>query len=174
MPSRCVLVMGVAGSGKSAVAGRLAQAIGGSFVEADDHHPAANVARMAAGLPLTDEMRWPWLEAVASAALAAPPGPVVVACSALRRSYRDLLRERLGALPILHLHGTSALLAERLQSRQGHFAGVGLLDSQLATLEPPGVDEKALVLDIALHPDTLCHLAHSHLQTLATAGQAML
>lgn len=174
MLGRCILVMGVAGSGKSLVAGRLAQAIGGSLVEADDHHPAANRARMTAGLPLTDDLRRPWLEAVARAALAAPAGPVVVACSALRRSYRDLLRARLGALPILHLHGPAEVLTARLQSRQGHFAGVSLLDSQLATLEPPGAEEQAHLLDIVLPPDRLCHLAHAHLQSLATLGQVML
>lgn len=174
MPARCVLVMGVVGSGKSAVAQRLAQAMGGSFVEADDYHPPANVAHMAAGQSLTDDMRWPWLDAVASAALTATAAPVVVACSALRRSYRDVLRARLGPLPVFHLHGTPALLAARLAARQGHFAGVGLLDSQLATLEPPAADESSTVLDITLAPDVLCQMAVLHLQTLASAGRGVL
>lgn len=174
MPVRCVLVMGVAGSGKSAVAQRLAQALGGSFVEADDYHPPANVARMAAGQPLTDDMRWPWLDAVASAALTAPTAPVVLACSALRRSYREVLRARLGALPVFHLHGTPELLAARLCARQDHFAGVALLDSQLATLEPPASDEGATLLDIALAPDVLCQMALARLQALASDGRAVL
>lgn len=174
MPALYVLVMGVAGSGKSAVAQRLAQALGGSFVEADDYHPPANVARMAAGQPLTDDMRWPWLDAVASAALVAPARPVVLACSALRRRYRDVLRARLGALPVFYLHGTPALLAARLGARQGHFVGVGLLDSQLATLEPPAADEGATALDIALAPDVLCQMALAHLRALASSGRAVL
>lgn len=174
MPVRYVLVMGVAGSGKSAVSQRLAQAVGGSVIEADDYHPPTNVARMAAGQPLTDDMRWPWLDALASAALAAPPGPVVLACSALRRSYREVLRARLGALPVFHLHGTPALLAARLGARQGHFVGVCLLDSQLATLEPPTADEGAKVLDIALDPNVLCQMALAHLQALVSGGRAVL
>ena len=174
MHVRYVLVMGVAGSGKSAVARLLAQALGGSFVEADNYHPHANVSRMAAGQPLTDDMRWPWLDAVASAALTAPTGPAVLACSALRRRYRDVLRARLGALPVFHLHGTPALLAARLGARQGHFAGVGLLDSQLATLEPPAADEEATVLDIALDPNVLCQMALAHLQALASGGRVVL
>lgn len=143
-----IVVMGVAGSGKSAVGAALAQALGHGFCDVDGLHPAANVAKMAAGTPLTDADRWPWLDRVA-AELAARP-PLVMACSALRRAYRDRIRAGAGG-PVLfiHLTGPRQVIAERLAARKGHFMPPALLDSQLATLEPPGEGEEALVQDLS-------------------------
>ena len=143
--------MGVSGSGKTTVGSALAARLGLRFVDADDLHPAANVEKMAAGIPLTDEDRWPWLDAV-GAVLA--DGPVVVACSALRRVYRDRLRAAAPALRLVYLHGSRELLAERMGHRD-HFMPVALLDSQLATLEVPGPDEDAIALDIAAPVDAI-------------------
>jgi gluconokinase len=137
--------MGVSGSGKSTVGEALAAALAVPFVDADALHPPANVEKMAAGVPLTDDDRWPWLDAV-GALLAHPP--VVVACSALRRVYRDRLRTYAPELRLVYLHGTRELLAERMSHRD-HFMPLTLLDSQLATLEAPDADEDALRCDIA-------------------------
>lgn len=141
-----IVVMGVSGSGKSTVGRALADALGAAFVDADDLHPSENVAKMAAGSPLTDEDRAPWLDRV-GAAIAARPGPVVVACSALRRGYRDRLIAGAGR-PIAFVHLTVAReeLAARLERRREHFMPVGLLDSQLGTLEPLEVDEPGLAV----------------------------
>jgi carbohydrate kinase (thermoresistant glucokinase family) len=128
-----LVVMGVAGCGKSSLGAALATALALPFTDADDLHPAANRAKMAAGHPLTDNDRWPWLQAV-GAVLAAEAG--VVACSALRRSYRDRLRETAGPVQFLHLIAPREVIAERLAARRGHFMPLALLDSQLATLEP--------------------------------------
>lgn len=153
-----ILVMGVCGAGKSTVAALLASATGGRLIEADDHHSEANVRSMSEGRPLTDEQRWPWLAAVAAAAADArrpASGPVVIACSALKRRYRDRLREQLGPLTILHLAGPAALLKQRLEARRSHFMPPALLDSQLAALEPPGADEQALTFSVELSPDVI-------------------
>ncbi len=148
-----VLVMGVCGTGKSSVAARLAAATGGALVEADDFHSEANVALMASGKPLTDADRWPWLDAIAEGALrAGGEGPVAIACSALKRRYRDRLRARLGDLALVHLTGEPALIRERLEARRDHFMPPALLDSQLAELEPPSADEPCLTIDVALTP----------------------
>lgn len=136
--------MGVSGSGKTTVGERLAAALGRRFADADDLHPQANVDKMARGIPLTDADREPWLDAVA-AELAT--GPVVMACSALRRAYRDRLRAGDPGLRLVYLHGGRDLLAERMGHRD-HFMPVALLDSQLATLEEPGPDEAALSYDV--------------------------
>jgi gluconokinase len=149
-----VLVMGVCGTGKSSVAARLAAAMGGALVEADDFHSAANVALMASGRPLTDADRWPWLDAVAEGARAAGrTGPVVIACSALKRRYRDRLRARLGDLVLIYLTGEPALIRGRLEARRDHFMPPALLDSQLAELEPPAPGEAHLAVDAALSPE---------------------
>jgi len=144
--SRPVVVMGVSGSGKTTVGAALADALGLPFVDGDALHPEANVAKMAAGIPLDDADRAPWLDAV-GAVLAA--GPVVVACSALKRVYRDRLRDAAPGLQLVFLDGRRELLATRMAARPGHFMPTTLLDSQLATLEPPGPDEHALTAEIA-------------------------
>ena len=143
--SRPVVVMGVSGSGKTTVGAALAHALGLEFVDGDALHPAANVAKMAAGIPLDDADRAPWLDAI-GAVLAA--GPVVVACSALKRVYRDRLRAAAPTLQLIFLDGERDVLASRMAARPGHFMPASLLDSQLATLERPTPDEHALTVDI--------------------------
>ena len=138
-----VVVMGVSGCGKSTVAHALAQARGARDLDADDLHSARSVARMRAGIALTDADRWPWLDRV-GAALAdrgAAPHGVVVACSALRRAYRDRLRAACPGLRFVFLDGDPATIRQRLLGRTGHYMPSTLLDSQLATLEPPGAQE---------------------------------
>ena len=129
------VVMGVSGVGKTGTGTRLAQALGGRFVEGDDLHSAEARAKMAGGTPLIDEDRWPWLDRV-GAALAEGEPPVVAACSALRRRYRDRLRAQAPGLVFLHLVAGRDLIAERLLHRKGHYMPPSLLDSQLQTLEP--------------------------------------
>jgi len=140
------VVMGVSGSGKTTVGAALAEALGLRFVDGDALHPAANVAKMAAGIPLDDADRAPWLDAI-GAVLAG--GQVVVACSALKRAYRDRLRAAAPGLQLVFLDGGPALLASRMTARPGHFMPASLLDSQLATLERPEPGEHALTADIA-------------------------
>lgn len=144
-----ILVMGVSGSGKSTVGARLAATLSLPFVDGDDLHPVANKKKMAAGIPLSDEDREPWLDAVAEVLAR---GGVIVACSALRRRYRDRLRMAASRLRLIYLSGSAALLAHRLAGRSHAFMPAKLLASQLAALEPPDSDEQALVLDIAAPP----------------------
>jgi gluconokinase len=169
-----VLVMGVCGTGKSSLAARLAAATGGALVEADDFHSAANVALMASGRPLTDADRWPWLDAIAEGATAAGrTGPVVIACSALKRRYRDRLRARLGDIALIYLTGEPALIRGRLEARRDHFMPPALLDSQLAELEEPAPVEAHLPVDAALSPEAQDALVHAFLfeQGLKLEGQ---
>jgi gluconokinase len=151
------VVMGVAGSGKSLIGAAFARALGVDFVEGDDYHPAENVERMARGIPLTDDDRAGWLRALAmriGEAKDAGTG-LVMSCSALKRSYRDVLRARAGELRFVYLRGSRALLAERLAGRRGHYMPASLLDSQLATLEEPSPDEGAWVCDIKESPQEI-------------------
>ena len=144
-----IVIMGVTGSGKTTVGERLAADLGWEFLDADDFHPAANKAKMHAGIPLTDDDRWPWLGAVHDAlarALAERRG-AVLACSALKSSYRDALSNGLSSVRFVLLDGDRALLQARLANRPGHFMNPALLDSQIETLERPA---DALVVDIAL------------------------
>ncbi len=130
--------MGVAGAGKTSVARQVAAARGLSLIEGDDLHPPGNIAKSSAGVPLTDEDRWPWLDAIAARIAAEPADEAVATCSALRRAYRDRLRRGAGRpLVFLFLHGSPDLLAERIAARIEHFAPPRLLQSQLATLEEP-------------------------------------
>ncbi|WP_454043387.1 gluconokinase [Cellulosimicrobium sp. Marseille-Q8652] len=154
-----VVVMGVAGCGKSTVGSLLAARLGLRFVDADDLHPPANVTKMTAGTPLTDDDRLPWLDRVADVMRAGADAgtPVVVACSALRRPYRDALR-RGGDLAFVHLHGDRDLLAGRIAARADHFMPSTLLDSQLAALEPVADDETGLVVDVAQAPARIVDL----------------
>jgi gluconokinase len=147
--------MGVAGCGKSTVASALADLLRWDLCDGDDLHPPANVAKMAAGQPLTDDDRWPWLARVRGwidERLAAGRSGVIT-CSALKRAYRDVLRNE--HVVFVHLSGTREQLATRLAARQGHFMPVSLLDTQLADLEPPGEDEQAMTIDIGPTPTEL-------------------
>jgi gluconokinase len=144
-----IVVMGVSGCGKSTVAQALALRLGLPFIEGDDLHPPNNVAAMRAGTPLTDENRRGWLQAVAAALAQAENTGAVLTCSALKRSYRNQLRASAPGLQLVHLTGPQSLLAERLQSRAGHYMPASLLQSQLDTLEPPAADEGALTHSIA-------------------------
>jgi carbohydrate kinase (thermoresistant glucokinase family) len=133
-----IMVMGVSGCGKSTVGAAFAEAIGGTFLDGDDYHPPLNVAHMAAGHPLTDDMRWPWLDTLATAAQdARRGGAVVFACSALRKPYRDHLRAAIPGLKIAYLDAPRDVVMARLALRQGHYMPASLLDSQYATLEVP-------------------------------------
>ncbi|KNZ34550.1 MAG: hypothetical protein AD742_00515 [Methylibium sp. NZG] len=145
------VVMGVCGCGKSTVGQQLAAARGVEFAEGDAFHPPENVARMAAGTPLTDADRAGWLATLADrlAAAQAQGKGLVLSCSALKRSYRDVLRRGAPGLQFVHLTGSRALLAERMNHRPGHYMPASLLDSQLAILEPPGADENARSFDVA-------------------------
>jgi len=154
------VIMGVAGSGKTTIGAALARALGMPFLEGDELHPPANVQRMAQGIPLTDDDRRPWLLTIAQQLRDAQHAGLglVVTCSALKRSYRDLLRTAGGggaALQFVHLTGDRDIIAERLAGRRGHFMPPALLDSQLATLEPPAPDERAWVCDIRESPDAI-------------------
>lgn len=145
-----VVVMGVTGCGKSSVGRAVAQSLDFVFADADDFHPAANVAKMTAGEPLTDEDRWPWLEAVGEWLASHPDA--VVACSALKKAYRDRIREHAGLTVFLHLAAPHSVLAERVARRtetEGHFAGVALLESQFAALEPLGFKEVGGTIDVS-------------------------
>ena len=152
------VILGVSGSGKSTIGAPLARALDIEFVEGDGLHPPENVKRMAAGIPLTDDDRRGWLIAIAARLREAQRAGVglVVSCSALKRSYRDLLRS-VGdeGLRFVYLAGSRALIAERLAQRRGHFMPASLLDSQLAILEQPSPDERAWVCDISQTPDTI-------------------
>ena len=156
--------MGVAGSGKSTVGRALAAMVGTSYIEGDDLHPAANIEKMSAGIPLEDDDRWPWLEEVGRI-LAACEGRhgAVATCSALKRSYRDVLRYTVGpGLRFVHLTGTRELLAERMGARKGHFMPLSMLDDQIATLDPPA-REDARDFDIAAPPQDIARAAYEWL-----------
>jgi gluconokinase len=141
-----VVIMGVSGCGKSSVGQGLAVALGIPYHDGDDLHPPANVDKMRAGTPLTDDDRWPWLDRVASALAENPP--VIVGCSALRRTYRDRIRAGAGGtVRFVHLTGHRDVILARMAARKGHYMPTSLLDSQFATLEVPGPDE-ALAVDI--------------------------
>lgn len=146
-----VIAMGVSGCGKSTVGRLLAQELGGEFLDGDDLHPAANVAKMAAGIPLDDADREPWLRLIGEK-MAGASGTMVIGCSALKRAYRDIIRAAAPDTAFVHLHGARELLAARMAARPGHFMPVSLLDSQLATLEPLQEDERGRVFDIAEPP----------------------
>jgi gluconokinase len=145
-----LVVMGVSGSGKSTIAEQLAARLGWRYVDGDLFHPPANVAKMSAGHPLTDEDRWPWLRAIAAEIdrLAVAGTRAVVACSALKRAYRDILVHGRDDVRIVFLDGTKDLIAKRLAARKGHFMPPGLLDSQFKTLEPPQPSERPVTVSI--------------------------
>jgi carbohydrate kinase (thermoresistant glucokinase family) len=138
--------MGVSGCGKSSVGIALAETLGARFIDGDDLHPEANKAKMSAGIPLDDNDRWPWLDLVSKAL--AEDGDTVIACSALKRSYRERILDGAPTTFFIHLDGSREILQQRLGNRTGHFMPATLLDSQLATLEPLKADEPGAAIDI--------------------------
>ena len=144
------LVMGVSGSGKSTIAKGLAERLGITFMEADDYHPAANIEKMRASIPLTDEDRRPWIDALRDALVKAVADGqrVALACSALHKRYREELRATVAANALIYLKGSESLIIQRVAARQGHFMPVTLLDSQFAALEEPGPEEIPIVVPI--------------------------
>jgi gluconokinase len=156
-PPCALVVMGVSGSGKSTIADRLAARLGWRYEDGDRFHPPANVAKMSAGHPLTDEDRWPWLQAIADEIdrTCKARERAVVACSALKRTYRDILVHGRDDVRIIFLDGTQAVIAERLSARKGHFMPPGLLASQFKTLEPPQPGERPVTVSIDASVDAI-------------------
>jgi gluconokinase len=149
--------MGVAGSGKSVIGAALARALGVEFVEGDDYHSPANIERMSSGIALTDEDRASWLSALAARirkARKAGKG-LVMSCSALKRSYRDVLRAEAGELQFIYLRGPRAVIVERIAQRRGHFMPPAMLDSQFDALQVPSPEEQAWVIDIVQSPEEI-------------------
>ncbi len=163
--------MGVAGSGKTTVAAELARQLGWQLAEADEFHSKANVEKMRAGIPLTDEDRWPWLDAIARWIDAARRAgkPAVVTCSGLKRAYRDRIVGGRDDVRLVYLKGDRALVERRMAARTGHYMPPSLLQSQLDTLEPPAADEQAVALDIGPPPEQLVKAALTALQALQPA-----
>jgi carbohydrate kinase (thermoresistant glucokinase family) len=147
--------MGVTGSGKSTIGELLAQKLGATFIDGDFLHPESNVAKMATGTPLNDADRKPWLEAIGQKLAEAGDESLVIACSALKKSYRDIIRVADPTARFVLLDGPYKLLCERLASRKGHFMPPSLLQSQLETLEPLEADESGVVLNISEKPEEL-------------------
>ncbi len=181
-----LVVMGVSGSGKTTIAALLAGRLRWDFEDADDLHPAANIAKMHAGIPLTDADRWPWLHAVAGwiDATRAAGGQGVVACSALKRRYRDIVIGDRPDVQLVYLKGDRKLIRARLACRHGHFMPAGLLESQFEALEEPTADEHPIVISIDRRPReivdellsiielTLTHAAANPSRTNQTEGSA--
>lgn len=167
-----LVLMGVSGCGKSTIAGMLAGRLGWDLAEGDDMHPRANVDKMAAGHPLDDADRWPWLDRVAAwitdHTTSGRPG--IVTCSALKRSYRDVLRGE--KVVFVYLAGTREQIADRLAVRHGHFMPVSLLDSQFAALEPPGEDECSITVDIGGAPGSEATEIVRRLELEPTTGRS--
>jgi carbohydrate kinase (thermoresistant glucokinase family) len=166
-----IVVMGVSGCGKSSVGIALADALGARFIDGDDLHPEANKAKMSAGIPLDDSDRWPWLELVSKAlaeVVVETSGSsftgTVIACSALKRAYRERILAGAPNTFFVHLDGSRKILEQRLGARAGHFMPASLLDSQLATLEPLGADESGCVLNVE---DSIPRLVEQARQALA-------
>jgi carbohydrate kinase (thermoresistant glucokinase family) len=152
-----LLLMGVSGCGKTTIGAALARRLGWDFLEGDALHPPANVAKMAAGTPLEDDDRWPWLRAIAARidAWRAAGTSGVVACSALKRAYRDILIGPRADVRLVYLRGDKDVIAARLTARRGHFMPPGLLDSQFRTLEAPGTDEHPMTVAVGDPPDVI-------------------
>ncbi|MEW1954474.1 gluconokinase [Terrabacter sp. NPDC080008] len=147
-PPPLVVVMGVSGSGKTTVGAALAQRLRVPFADADDFHPRANIDKMSAGIPLTDDDRRPWLATIATWLTDNAAGGGVASCSALKRSYRDVLAAAAPQVFFVHLHGDPDVIAARVAGRPGHFMPAALVESQFATLEPLEPGERGAVLDV--------------------------
>ncbi|MEV1066469.1 gluconokinase [Streptomyces sp. NPDC050263] len=165
-----VVVMGVAGTGKTTIGPLLAARLGVPYAEGDDFHPQANIAKMSAGTPLDDDDRWPWLDAIGAWADGRAGLGGVVSCSALKRSYRDRLRASAPGVVFVHLAGDRALIEDRMAHRQGHFMPTALLDSQFATLQPLQADEAGVVVDVSGSPEAIAGRAGAALAALPDAA----
>ncbi|WP_327313983.1 gluconokinase [Streptomyces sp. NBC_01235] len=161
-----VVVMGVAGTGKTTIGPLLAARMGVPYAEGDDFHPQANIAKMSAGTPLDDDDRWPWLDAVGAWADGRAGLGGVVSCSALKRSYRDRLRAAAPGVVFVHLAGDRSLIEDRMAHRQGHFMPTALLDSQFATLQPLQADEAGVAVDVCGTPEEITDRAAKALDEL--------
>jgi len=171
---RILIVMGVSGSGKTEVGRGLAAALGGTFFDADGFHPPANVAKMSAGTPLTDDDRLPWFERLSREVIGpcAPGETRVLACSALKKSYRDRLRAaKPGAVRFVHLAGDFETIHGRMAARQGHFMRAEMLRSQFATLEDPAALGEADVVTVSVAPP-IDAIVRTVVERLASSGGA--
>jgi gluconokinase len=154
-----LVLMGVTGAGKSTVGMLIADRLQLAFRDADDFHPPANIAKMSAGRPLTDEDRWPWLDAIGGWLAEHRGQGCVVTCSALKRAYRDRLRAAAPELRFVFLYGDVELVAARQAARQGHFMPASLVASQFATLETPSPDERVIAIEVTAHPAAIAETA---------------
>ncbi|WP_455358084.1 gluconokinase [Streptomyces sp. SYSU K21746] len=161
-----IVVMGVAGTGKTTIGPLLAEALGVPYAEGDDFHPPANIARMRAGIPLDDEDRGPWLDAIGAWARSRAGRGGVVSSSALKRMYRDRLRAAAPDAVFLHLTGARELIERRMAERKGHFMPTALLDSQYAALQPLQEDEAGVAVDVAGTPESITRRAVAALRQL--------
>ncbi|MGL4312102.1 MAG: gluconokinase [Paracoccaceae bacterium] len=166
-----VVIMGVAGCGKSSVGAGLSSRLAVPYRDGDDLHSAEAVEKMRAGIPLADDDRWPWLDRVAD--VLHRNAPLLIGCSALKRTYRDRIRARAGGpVTFLHLAGSPALIAARMSGRHGHFMPASLIESQFATLEPPGPDENAVTVSIDRPLDAIVEAAMTALSHPQKGGSA--
>ena len=168
MPPAAIILMGVSGSGKTAVGTLLAADLGWEFVDADGHHPPENVERMRRGIPLEDEHRWPWLDRLAglvdAALVRGPAAPgLVLACSALKRSYRDRIGAGRPGVRLVHLDGPESLIRERIEQRTGHYMPASLLASQCALLERPKAEEGAITVEVSATPEEIVRIIRAAL-----------
>ena len=166
-PPPLVTVMGVTGSGKTTVGAALAQRLQVPFADADDFHPAANVAKMSAGIPLDDDDRLPWLQTISRWLAEHAATGAVVSCSALKRWYRDVLREAAPGQFFVHLAGSPEVVARRVAGRPGHFMPASLVTSQFETLEPLGTEERGITVDLDLPVDDIVARAHAAITAAA-------
>jgi gluconokinase len=165
-----VVVMGVAGTGKTTIGPLLAARLGVPYAEGDDFHPKANIDKMSAGIPLEDADRWPWLDAIGHWAQGRAGLGGVVSSSALKRSYRDRLRAVAPGIVFVHLTGDRKLIEDRMAHRQGHFMPTALLDSQFAALQPLGPDEAGVAVDVSGSPQEITERAVRALDALPAAS----
>ncbi|GAA2884551.1 gluconokinase [Streptomyces mexicanus] len=168
-----VVVMGVAGTGKTTIGPLLADRLGVPYAEGDDFHPQANIDKMSAGIPLDDDDRWPWLDAIGAWAHGRAGLGGVVSSSALKRSYRDRLRAAAPGIVFVHLTGSKELIADRMAHRQGHFMPTALLDSQFATLQPLQADERGVEVDVSGSPEEITERAVAALADLDRSTQSI-